>query len=86
MIRTMFPGVGRTIGYGYDSLGRVNAISYPDAHQIARRNGAVLRDLIHIGEANANIFIYQPMSADGGTVFSKPSLDSARTYFDEFGR
>ena len=43
-------------------------------------------EMIYIDEANANIFIYQPMSEEGGTVFSRPSLDSARTYFEEFGR
>lgn len=61
-------------------------IHNPGALVRSRVVNANTGEMIYIDDANPNIFIYQPMSAEGGTVFSRPSLDSARTYFDEFGR
>jgi hypothetical protein len=31
-----------------------------------------------------NIIIRDPMSADGGTAFSKPTVDAAIRYFEDF--
>jgi hypothetical protein len=42
-------------------------------------------ETIFIDEGTGNIFIYQPLSQDGGTAFSRTSLEAARTYYENFG-
>ena len=38
-----------------------------------------------IWQDGRNIVIYQPMAAEGGTAFFKPTFSSAMDYFDNFG-
>jgi hypothetical protein len=46
----------------------------------------VTGEKIILDEATGNVVIVQPMATEGGTAISKPSLEAARKYFEEFTR